>query len=65
MHMRGGSLVGGEADADKVMRSAKIVNVDFKEHMEPLDYLEQRRKFVDQISCYFGTENIHTICFIF
>ena len=51
---RGGTLCGGEADADSVVRAAKIVNVDFKENMDALLYLEQRRKLVDQLSCYFG-----------
>ena len=63
--MHGGTLCGGEADGDKVVRAAKLINVEFEEHMDPLKYLEQRRKFVDQLSCYFSGEHMYTHCGIF
>ena len=63
--MTGGTLCGGEADGDKVVRAAKLIKTDFREHMDALAYLEQRRKFVDQLSCYFGSEHMYTLCGIF
>ena len=38
--MTGGTLCGGEADGDKVVRAAKLIKTDFKEHMDALAYLE-------------------------
>ena len=39
--------------------------MEFKEGMDPLKYLEQRRKLVDQMSCYFGGASIYTLLGIF
>lgn len=65
MFMRNGTLCGGEADGDKVVRAAKLITTDFKDHMDALAYLEQRRKFVDQLSCYFASEHMYILCGIF
>ena len=44
---------------------SKAYKYDFKEHMDALAYLEQRRKFVDQLLCYFASEHMFTLCGIF
>ena len=40
MHSRGGSLCGGEADSNLVVKAPKLIDVEFQEGMEPLKYLE-------------------------
>ena len=65
LHERGGTVCGGTPNGDKVIKGSKLIKTVFVAEDEPLQYLEKRRRFCDEISSFMSGEDIYTILGIF